>query len=174
MKINQLRQIIKEAINEITIDEMARTMGTGAKIKITDAGIDILENINQTKKLPTHMMINSLKILKALYQAKQEGKEGLTKLDIASSANVLINSVYRQSDWLIDKGYAEEIPHAKKEFYYTPKNPRENTPKNPRQQRIEDILGDLIFLVKHNPSDSELGAKVRDLYGKEKDEEDYY
>jgi len=134
MKINQLRQIIREAIDEIAIDEMARTAGTGAKVKITDAGIAALKRMSQTKEFPEGMTNKRYKVLRALYEMNT--KENPVQLTaVAARLETTQQGVNSDYNWLKGEGYAEAIS-------YTPKGP--STPKNPRQSK-DDLLGGLTF-----------------------------
>jgi predicted transcriptional regulator len=128
MKISEIKQLIKE-----TIDEMARTPGTGAKVKITDKGESAVKQIVATKELPTGMTNNRFKVLKALYMAKKNGKEGIQKTDIAAELGTTQQGVNGDYNWLRSEGYAEDTA-------YTPKG--KATPSNPRQS-IDDLLAGL-------------------------------
>jgi hypothetical protein len=135
MKINQLRQIIKEAIDEMAIDEMARTAGTGAKVKITDAGVAVLKKIAKTNEWPEGMTNKRFLVLKTLYQMNtMETPVQLTA--VATKLDTTQQGVNSEFKYLKDNGYAEATA-------YTPKGP--STPKNPRQSK-EDLLSGLDFI----------------------------
>ena len=107
MKISQLRKLIKEAITEVEIEEMARTAGTGGAYMITPEGEAILKSAKETGELPEGRTARQIQILKFLYQAKQEGKRA-QKIDFANmlgvpqpSVNPLFNKL--EGDGLISQ-----------------------------------------------------------------------
>jgi len=122
MKISQLRKLIKETIEEVEIDEMARTKGTGSGITITPAGEDVLKQAKATGNVPGGIRAGHLGILKFLFLAKQDNKR-VQKADYAvkmfgdpsQSEDSPINLTARKQqpkinpffNDLIDKGYAE-------------------------------------------------------------------
>ena len=134
MKINQLRQIIKEAIDEMAIDEMARTAGTGAKVKITDAGVAALKRMVKTNEWPEGMTGKRLLVLRTLYEMGTMATP-VQLTAVAAKLETTQQGVNSEFKYLKDNGYAEAMA-------YIPKGP--STPKNPRQSK-EDLLGDLTF-----------------------------
>jgi hypothetical protein len=137
MKVSQLRKLIRETIEEVAIDEMARTPGTGGGIKITSAGESALRQAKATGQIPEGIRANHLAILKFLFQAKQDGKR-VQKIDYAKQLGVpqpQVNPLFNQ---LIEKGLAEMEK-------YQSALPGTSTGSTRQKTDVQAMLGDLDF-----------------------------
>ena len=137
MKISQLRKIIKETIGEMAIGEMARTPGTGAAFTITDEGENLLKQIKATNEIPADINVMKIKILKFLFQAKQEGKR-VQKVNFAQMLNVAQPQVNSQFKPLEDKGLVTSAPYTSALGGTTASTPK-------AKPNVQDMLGDLDF-----------------------------
>jgi predicted transcriptional regulator len=134
MKITELRQIIKNTIQEMSLPEMARTAGTGGAYSITPEGENILKQAKATNSIPEGIRASHLAILAFLYKAKQEGKRAQKKTfaDEKGVPQPAINALFNQ---LEEKGLV-----AKEGYQAMSVNPK--GPAKPKAS-VEDILGDL-------------------------------
>jgi hypothetical protein len=134
MKITELRQIIKNTIQEMSLPEMARTAGTGGAYSITPEGENILKQAKATNTIPEGIRASHLGILAFLYKAKQDGRRA-QKIDYANEKGVpqpAVNALFNQ---LEEKGLA-----AKEGYQAMSIGPKGSArPKT----SVEDILGDL-------------------------------
>ena len=134
MKITELRQIIKNTIQEMSLPEMARTAGTGGAYSITPDGEEILKQAKATNAIPEGIRASHLAILAFLYKAKQDNKRA-QKIDYANEKGVpqpAVNTLFNQ---LEEKGLA-----AKEGYQGMSVGPK--APAKPKKS-VEDILGDL-------------------------------
>lgn len=137
MKVSQLRKLVRETLDEMAIDEMSpRPVGTGAAYTITDEGIEILKQIKATGELPKGIKIGDIKLLKFLFQAKQDGLR-VQKIDYAKSlgdnvSQPTVNAIFKP---LEDQGLITSAP------YTSALGSTSSTPKP--KINVTDMLSDL-------------------------------
>lgn len=135
MKVSQLRKLIRETLDEMAIDEMSpRPAGTGAAYTITDEGENLLKRMKATGEIPEGINVMKIKILKFLFQAKQQG-ERVQKINFASMLGVAQPQVNSQFKPLEDQGLITSSPYtsALGSTSYTPK----------AKLNVTDMLSDL-------------------------------
>ena len=137
MKVKELKQLIREAIEEMSLKEMPRTPGTGGAYTITPEGEDVLRAIKNSgsNTAPQGLKIAYIPLLAFLYKAKQEGRR-IQKIDYARSLNVN----QPQVNYLFNE--LEQLGLVTRESY-TPKTVGGGT-GGPRQAPdIAALMGDL-------------------------------
>jgi hypothetical protein len=132
MKLSELRKVIKNTIQEMSLPEMARTANTGGAYSITPEGEDVLKQAKATGELPAGLRASQVAVLVFLFKAAKEGKR-VQKVDYAREKGVpqpAINPLFNQ---LEEKGLVA------KEGYQNTNPAIAAKPK----KGVEDILGDL-------------------------------
>lgn len=135
MKITELKKIIKETLDEMAVQEMARTAGTGGAYKITPEGEEIVKQAKATNQIPEGLRANHLAILIFLLKAKQDGRR-VQKIDYAKEKGVAqpaINPLFNQ---LEEKGLI-----AKEGYTSLFNKPSSSGPS--RSQDISSMFADL-------------------------------
>jgi hypothetical protein len=113
MKITELRKLIQEVLDEVSIDEMARQAGSAAKFSINDAGKGALKQMKQTGEVPEGMKFSDIKVLKALFGSDSP----MTQLEVANvvcdsnACQQAVNGNFRKLESL---GFIDKIAYEKK------------------------------------------------------------
>jgi hypothetical protein len=142
MKVSQLRKLIKETINEMEIDEMARTVGTGGGVKITDAGKQALKRIRTTNEMPAGLKKSGLDMLIWLFKTNGAGE----RAQVADYAELMFDD--RKAQPRVNPIFNElkSLGFAEKEGYISALPGVSGTPKsklNPASM-VDDLdFGDL-------------------------------
>ena len=87
----------------VTLDEMARTAGTGGAFTITKEGEDVLRQVKATREIPEGLRSSMIAILIWLFKAKKEGKR-VQKKTYADERGVPQPAVNPLFNKLLEKG----------------------------------------------------------------------
>jgi hypothetical protein len=137
MKITQLRKLIQEVLDEVSIDEMARQAGTGSTYTISEDGKSALKKIKQTGEVPEGVRMSDLKVLKMLF--KKDG-QALSQIEVAkaiceeeggTACQQMVNGSFKKLETL---GYVDKSSYEKK-------GPSGGGAKG--GQKLSDFLSDL-------------------------------
>lgn len=112
MKITELRKLIQEVLDEVSIDEMSRKVGSASKFTINDEGKNALKQMKQTGEAPEGIKMSDVKILKALLTSG----EPMTQLEVANvvcTTNVCQQAVNGNFKTLLNLGFIDKIAYEK-------------------------------------------------------------
>ena len=137
MKVSQLKQLVKEILDQVDLEEMARAP---AKFTISPEGISVLKEMKTTNEMPTidgtKLTNSDIGVLVTLFKAKPQK---LLQKDVAAQVckvgkepcQQMVNSNFRKLSKL---GLIEEEAGEKG-----------LSSAQPKKKGFDDILGDLEF-----------------------------
>jgi hypothetical protein len=138
MKIVQLRQLVKEVLSEMELNEMPRQPGSSATYAISAKGEDALKSAKASGELPAGMGKAELRVLVTLFKNKEKK---LSQLDVAKkiceeegkgdACQQMVNGSFRK---LKNLEFVDEESYVKQAG---------SGAAPTKKSGIEDLLGDL-------------------------------